>query len=187
MGTRLYRSREDRMLAGVAGGLADYTGIDPSLVRVVWALLFFAGGVGLLLYIVMAIVVPEEPEFDPTGSSWAAPTAAGATPPPAGSAPAPGTPPAAGNTVDGRAQREADREARRAARRARGGDGRTASIIVGGILVLIGVGFLLREFIPSIDFDLFWPLVLVVLGIVVLATALRPRGPSGTAGSGDRS
>ena len=46
------------MLAGVAGGLADYLGMDPSLVRLVWALLFLAGGFGFLLYIVAWIVDP---------------------------------------------------------------------------------------------------------------------------------
>jgi phage shock protein PspC (stress-responsive transcriptional regulator) len=65
MDTRLYRSRDNRMLGGVAGGLADYLGIDPSLVRIGWVLLFLAGGIGLLLYIVMWIVVPEEDDLSP--------------------------------------------------------------------------------------------------------------------------
>ena len=56
---RLYRSRHDRMLAGVAGGLAEMWGADPSLVRVIWALLvIFTGGLAFLVYIVMALVVP---------------------------------------------------------------------------------------------------------------------------------
>ena len=72
---RLYRSRDDRMLAGVAGGLADYWGADPSLIRVIWALLIiFTGGLALVVYIVMAIVIPEEPDI--------LPTAAGPTPGP---------------------------------------------------------------------------------------------------------
>ncbi|HLO35880.1 MAG TPA: PspC domain-containing protein, partial [Candidatus Deferrimicrobium sp.] len=61
MNTRLYRSRDDRMLAGVAGGLADLWDADPSLVRIIWALLVpLTGGIALVVYIVMAIVVPEE-------------------------------------------------------------------------------------------------------------------------------
>src|SRR4029079_1772085 len=61
MGTRLYRSRRDRMLAGVAGGLAEIWGADPTLVRLIWALLvILTGGAALLVYIVMAIVVPDE-------------------------------------------------------------------------------------------------------------------------------
>src|SRR6266542_6490911 len=58
---RLYRSREDRMLFGVAGGMADWLDMDPAVVRIVWALLIFAAGMGVLLYIVAAIVIPEEP------------------------------------------------------------------------------------------------------------------------------
>ncbi|MEO8511399.1 MAG: PspC domain-containing protein [Chloroflexota bacterium] len=61
MNDRLYRSRSDRMVAGVAGGLAQSMRLDPSLVRIVWAILVFAtGGIALVIYIVMAIVVPEE-------------------------------------------------------------------------------------------------------------------------------
>ena len=62
MRERLYRTRSDRMPFGVAGGLARYLNIDASIVRIVWALLVLAGGAGILLYIVAAIVIPEEPE-----------------------------------------------------------------------------------------------------------------------------
>ena len=61
MPERLYRSRSDRMLFGVAGGLARYLKIDPSIVRIVWVLLFFAAGTGILLYIIAAVLIPEEP------------------------------------------------------------------------------------------------------------------------------
>jgi phage shock protein C len=57
---RLYRSRTDRMLGGVAGGLAAYLEIDPILVRLACAALLFAG-VGFPAYVVAWIVVPEEP------------------------------------------------------------------------------------------------------------------------------
>ncbi len=58
---RLYRSRTDRQLAGVCGGLAQYFGIDPTIVRVLFVLLALAGGPGLILYIILALIVPEEP------------------------------------------------------------------------------------------------------------------------------
>jgi phage shock protein C len=59
---RLYRSREDRMIAGVCGGLGDYFGIDPTLVRLlfVFAALFY--GPGILAYLILMLVVPEEPQ-----------------------------------------------------------------------------------------------------------------------------
>lgn len=60
---RLYRSRGDRRLAGVCAGIADYLGVDATLVRIAWVLLAIAGGPGVLLYIVLAAIVPEEPEF----------------------------------------------------------------------------------------------------------------------------
>ena len=57
---RLFRSRKDRILGGVCGGLGNYLNIDPVLVRVVWAILFFAAGAGLLAYILAWIIIPEE-------------------------------------------------------------------------------------------------------------------------------
>ena len=50
-------------LAGVCGGVADYLGVDPTLVRLFWVIFAIAGGPGVLLYLIMAVVVPEEPEF----------------------------------------------------------------------------------------------------------------------------
>ena len=65
---RLYRSRKDRQIAGVCGGIADYLAIDPTLVRIVWVILSLAGGPGVILYIILSIVVPEEPEFVQTSA-----------------------------------------------------------------------------------------------------------------------
>jgi len=59
---RLYRSKTDRKLAGVCGGVAEYFNIDPTIVRVIWALLAFFYGTSILLYIIMAFVVPEKPD-----------------------------------------------------------------------------------------------------------------------------
>jgi phage shock protein PspC (stress-responsive transcriptional regulator) len=58
---RLYRCRENRQLAGVAAGVAEYFGLDPTLVRVLWFLSIFVGGFSILLYIGLAIIVPLEP------------------------------------------------------------------------------------------------------------------------------
>ena len=156
MGYRLYRSRRDRMLAGVAGGLAEMWGADASLVRIIWALLVvFTGGIALLVYIVMAVVVPEEDEvFGPGGAP--ARLAGDADP----------------STYEGRA----------AWRMPRTDGGRLSpGVLLGGFFVLIGLFFLGREFFPRIDFDWFWPLVLVAIGIVLIASAMgrgpRPGGP----------
>jgi len=58
---RLYRSRTDRKIAGICGGLAKYFDIDPVIVRLAWVLLFFLGGSGIFLYIIAWIVIPLEP------------------------------------------------------------------------------------------------------------------------------
>lgn len=58
---RLYRCRHDRQLAGVAGGMAEYFDIDPTVVRVLWILSVFFGGFSLLLYLVLAVIIPLEP------------------------------------------------------------------------------------------------------------------------------
>ena len=65
---RLYRSRTDRQLSGVCGGVAEYLAIDPTIVRIIWVILTLAGGPGLILYIILALVVPEEPEFVQTSA-----------------------------------------------------------------------------------------------------------------------
>ncbi len=67
---RLYRCRHDQRLAGVASGLAEYLDVDPSLVRVLWVLSVFVGGLGILAYIVMAFIVPVEPAFVPPVGPW---------------------------------------------------------------------------------------------------------------------
>ncbi len=68
LSTRLYRSRSDRMIAGVAGGMAEYFGIDPTLVRLLWALTLLPGGVpGLLLYLVCWAVIPSNPQSHHSG------------------------------------------------------------------------------------------------------------------------
>jgi len=69
MNRRLYRCRHDRRLAGVAGGLAEYFDLDPTLVRVLFFLSIFLGGMGLLLYIGMAIIVPLEPASADAGDA----------------------------------------------------------------------------------------------------------------------
>lgn len=192
MNERLYRSRSDRMIAGVAGGLAEMWDADPSLIRIVWALLIvLTGGIALVVYIVMAIVVPEEEDVYPAVPLGAAPpyTAAPpftAAPPPEGVA---GQPAATGTGPEpaipgwtspygARSARAEARAARRAVRRERRGTG-VAPLLLGALLVLLGVWFLADEYLPNIDFDWFWPIVLIGLGAVVLVMAID-RGPKQT-------
>ena len=62
MNRKLYRSQRRRWVAGVAGGMAEYTGIPVALVRVVWFLLLLPGGVpGLVLYLICWLIIPKAP------------------------------------------------------------------------------------------------------------------------------
>ena len=56
---RIYKSRNNKMICGVCAGIADYFNIDPSIVRVLWAVLAMAAGTGVLAYIACAIILPE--------------------------------------------------------------------------------------------------------------------------------
>jgi phage shock protein C len=57
---RMTRSTSERMIAGVAGGLADYFNMDPTLVRLILVLLALAGGPGVLIYLILWVVMPED-------------------------------------------------------------------------------------------------------------------------------
>ena len=57
---KLLRSKNNRMLAGVCGGVAEYFNLDPTIVRIIYAILTFAGFAGLLIYLIMWLLIPEE-------------------------------------------------------------------------------------------------------------------------------
>ena len=59
---RLYRSRKDKVISGVCGGIAEYLEVDPVVVRLVWAILtVISMGMGILAYLVAWVIIPEEP------------------------------------------------------------------------------------------------------------------------------
>ena len=145
MTRRLYRSRTDTVLGGVAAGLAHYLNADPALVRIAWAILVpITGGAAFLAYIVAWIVVPEEP----VAATSAAEGDADAAMPAVGDAPTSTRP-------------EPD-------------SGR-AGLVVGIGLVVIGVWFLVREYLPDIDWSLLWPAILIGIGVLVLVNSARRR------------
>jgi phage shock protein PspC (stress-responsive transcriptional regulator) len=154
MADRLFRSRDDAVIGGVAGGVAEALDVDPSIVRVVWVVLaILTGGVAALVYLIMLIVVPQAPDADKRPADGAAPPDA----PAPGSAPAAGTAPAA--TVVPRA---------RARRNGAGG-----GLVFGAILILVGAWFLVREYVPDLDLDLVWPVAVIVLGGLLVLTSMR--------------
>lgn len=86
---RLYRSRQDRMIAGVCGGIGHYLNIDPTLIRLALLLLAIWGGGGILVYIIAWIVIPEEPVSETTPSGAITPAEPAASVAPAAPAEAP--------------------------------------------------------------------------------------------------
>ncbi|MFA6597193.1 MAG: PspC domain-containing protein [Ignavibacteriaceae bacterium] len=60
MTKRLYRSRTEKMIAGVAGGIAQYLDIDPVFVRIAFVALIFFNGAGIIIYFISAIIIPKE-------------------------------------------------------------------------------------------------------------------------------
>ena len=60
MEKKLYRNLENKMIAGVCSGLAEYLNIDPTIVRIIWALIAISGA-GLLAYLICALIIPVKP------------------------------------------------------------------------------------------------------------------------------
>ena len=145
---RLYRSRSDRMLGGVAGGLAAYLQVDPALTRLAFAALVLAAGTGLLAYIIAWIVIPEEPEGQ--------------------AAPALPAPPAQADATMAAAPLGAPAPAPRTA----SPSGRGARLVAGAVLVTLGTLFLLDWAIPGLD-HLFWPGAIIAFGLGLLVYGAR--------------
>ena len=61
MPKKLYRSKKDEKIAGVCAGLAEYINIDPTVIRLIWALVALSGA-GVVAYIVCALIIPEKPD-----------------------------------------------------------------------------------------------------------------------------
>lgn len=162
MNRRLARSPDDRVLAGVAGGMAETYDLDPALVRVGWALLILVtGGVFLLLYIVMALVVP----LRPAGIAWSAAMAGGPgaptgpdgmTDPSNPGAPPPAGPPSSSPDWSYRAHRRNDSN---------------GALVIGLILIVAGAFFLVRQYIPAFNWSLIWPLIAIAGGLLLILVA----------------
>jgi phage shock protein C len=168
MNRRLYRSPDDRILAGVAGGMAETYDLDPALVRVGWAfLILITGGLFLLLYIVMTLVVPLRPYGYGAPASTANGGASSSAEPMVGPdglpiAPPPGPPAGPFGASDYRRPRE-HREG-------------SAALVFGVLLIFVGGYFLVREYIPAINFDLLWPVIVIAGGaLLVIAAMTRQR------------
>lgn len=155
---RLYRCRDDRRIAGVAAGIAEYLDLDPTVVRVAWVISTLLGGFTIVVYVILAFVIPLEPAAEPGPSvgpdGTDAPVADG------GAAPA-----------------HDHRSARRGAPGAQPGD---AMLVLGVLLVTFGsialAGPILPGWIAGIHLG---PAFVVALGVALIVGAARrrPVGP----------
>ena len=70
MEKRLFKSNNNRVISGVCGGIGEYFGIDPTIVRLLWIIFGFAGGSGIIAYIVAAVIIPTGSNESPPPSSY---------------------------------------------------------------------------------------------------------------------
>jgi phage shock protein C len=76
MAKRLYRSTNNKVVAGVCGGIAEYFDVDPVIIRIAAVLLFLTKGIGLLAYIIAVIIIPKDTALSNQAQSSAAPVSA---------------------------------------------------------------------------------------------------------------
>ncbi len=148
---RLHRSRKNRMLGGVCGGIAEYFEIDPVIVRLIAVALFFVGGSAVLAYIIALIIIPYEPMATTAGQGTDG--AAENLSAPAGTASAPAEAP-------------------------RSTANESIPLFLGILLIIIGGLFLMHNlpffspFYHQIRWyvhDFFWPSILIVFGVFLIA------------------
>ncbi|NLL58781.1 MAG: PspC domain-containing protein [Firmicutes bacterium] len=154
----VYRSTKNRIIGGVAGGLAEYFDVDVVLVRVLWVLAVFIGGGGVIAYIIAWIIIPEEKTVSlksrPKYRSKAAP--GGEMPEVDTNVPEEEDGEIIMDTAEDEEETEREQEAR--ARRRRN---------AGLVLIALGIIFLIRQ-VSSFLFHYLWPLLFVAVGAYFL-------------------
>ncbi len=151
---KLYRNTYDKVIGGVASGLAEYFDVDVVIFRLLFVLLVLFGGGGLLAYIIMWIVVPAKPiPFRYNKSSGA--QASSGTGGDAGGA----TPDAENTTADSE---------NATSRAASAKNPSNTSLIAGIILILVGVLFLANRMLPWFEMRDFWPVLLIAGGFLII-------------------
>lgn len=156
---RLYRSRRERIVFGVCGGLGDYFEVDPVLVRLIFVLITLAGGAGLLVYIIMAIIFPEEGVEAAPGRAALRQNLEGLSSDASDMA----------QSLRGSADESAGPTVPAAGRR------RNQEV---GALVLIGLGllFILHNlgWFNWFNWSIFWPVILIAVGVALLLRRTSP-------------
>ena len=147
-GERITKSKTDKVIDGVCGGIAEYFGIDSVIVRLIFVVLVFLNGIGLLLYIILVIIMPKAEQIDQPQKE----------------------------TIQENVQEIGER-----VKEAGEGLGHAFSKNIeekhskrarwfGIILILLGIFFLLENLhlIPWVNKDLFWPIIIILVGVWLL-------------------
>lgn len=141
---KLYRSRLDRVLFGVCGGLANYFDIDSTLIRIIFVLLFLANGIGIIGYFILALIIPEDPREKE-----------------------------AGNRQENAREfvEEVGKKTKEIASEVTGRKAGNSREILGFIVIIVGLFLLVSQFFPMhwIRWNLIWPALLVVAGIYLIS------------------
>jgi phage shock protein C len=152
---RLYRSAKSKVFGGVAGGIAEYFDIDPIIIRLLFVIIAFAGGGGAIVYLILWIALPLEPITPFTMNMGAGETQ--------------GADNTAAHSTPGHTAGPTEPFSFPVKKENKNG------LIGGVVLIALGLIFLANRFIPNINFGDLWPLVLVVLGGVLIATSFAER------------
>jgi phage shock protein C len=170
MHKKLYRSTREKMLGGVAGGVAEYFDVDPTIIRLVFVLSVFAGGAGIIAYIIMWIIVPQgtfvpynintniPPQNEESGTG---------TPSDSGTSTNAGKEP--GSTTHPNAETDPVSDYSQFQKKNKEKHGITFGIV----LVIFGIFLLANNMIANVHFHDIFPIALIVLGIGLLLNAIK--------------
>jgi phage shock protein PspC (stress-responsive transcriptional regulator) len=135
---RLVRLESDRMVGGVASGIAQYLAVDPILIRMFFLILLFGAGSGFMIYLILWIILPSESSVKSTSKDVVDENIA---------------------DVKNQAQKivsNVDTEHD------------TGRIIIGALIIFFGIMAMLRMFGVNIDFSWMWPWAIIAIGIVII-------------------
>lgn len=146
----LHRNPEQRVIAGVCSGIAEYLSLDPVIVRLVFFLLAVIAGGGVFIYIVLWIILPKNDvvfdyqKFQSNSTNASSETGYGASNPTGDPTGMPFVP-----------------------------EKKSGSLVMGVVLIVIGVALLLPSFFANIEFADLWPIALIAVGLVLLKPTLK--------------
>ena len=154
MDKKLYRSRKDQIIGGVCGGIAEYFGIDSTLVRLAFVLFALIEGAGIIAYIIAWIIVPERPQNSNKSEEEVYDVEI--------------------DKEDEEGEYKASSEEPKEEKKSK----EQRKRVLGLILVALGIFFIIDNWIPGFYWRRFWPVILIVLGVVLIYREVKDRWAS---------